>query len=52
MGVGEKMENLIIKVLRTISKNSTPSQTAWAVMGLISVGKMNSKEVKKVLNTF
>ncbi len=29
------------------SKNSTPSQTAWAIMGLISIGEIDCKEVEK-----
>ena len=35
------------KGFESFSKNSTPSQTAWAVMGLISIGEMNCKEVEK-----
>ncbi|MFL2679459.1 MAG: squalene--hopene cyclase [Alphaproteobacteria bacterium] len=31
------------------SKSSTPSQTAWAIMGLIAAGEINSKEVEKGL---
>ena len=35
------------KGFENYSKNSTPSQTAWAVMGLISIGEIDSKEVEK-----
>ena len=28
-------------------KESTPSQTAWAIMGLISGGELDSREVEK-----
>ncbi len=35
------------KGFESFSKNSTPSQTAWAVMGLISIGEMNCKEVEE-----
>ena len=35
------------KGFESFSKNSTPSQTAWAVMGLISIGEIDSKEVEK-----
>jgi len=35
------------KGFESYSKNSTPSQTAWAVMGLISVGEIDCKEVEK-----
>ena len=35
------------KGFESFSKNSTPSQTAWAVMALISIGEMNCKAVEK-----
>ncbi len=35
------------KGYESISKKSTPSQTAWALMALISAGKLDSKEVDK-----
>ena len=35
------------KGFESYSKNSTPSQTAWAVMGLISLGEIDCKEVEK-----
>ena len=31
------------------AKKSTPSQTAWGIMGLISAGELNCPEVKKGL---
>ncbi len=31
------------------SKKSTPSQTAWALMGLLAAGRINSKEIEKGL---
>ena len=37
--------NLIIG-FENHSKKSTPSQSAWAIMGLIAAGKINSIEVK------
>ena len=35
------------KGFESYSKNSTPSQTAWALMGLISIGEIDCKEVEK-----
>jgi squalene-hopene/tetraprenyl-beta-curcumene cyclase len=35
------------KGFESFSKNSTPSQTAWAVIALISIGEMNCKAVEK-----
>ena len=35
------------KGFENYSKKSTPSQTAWAVMGLIAAGQLDSKEVEK-----
>ena len=35
------------KGFESYSKKSTPSQTAWAIMGLISIGEINCKEVEK-----
>ena len=40
------------KGFESYSKNSTPSQTAWAIMGLISIGEIDCKKLKKVLNFF
>ena len=33
----------------SFSKKSTPSQTAWALMGLLAAGEINSPEVEKGL---
>ena len=35
------------KGYESYSKSSTPSQTAWAIMGLISIGEIDCKEVEK-----
>ena len=35
------------KGFESYSKNSTPSQTAWAIMGLISIGEIDCIEVEK-----
>ena len=35
------------KGFENYSKKSTPSQTAWAVMGLIAAGQLDSKQVEK-----
>ena len=35
------------KGFESYSKSSTPSQTAWAIMGLISIGEIDCKEVEK-----
>ena len=35
------------KGFENYSKKSTPSQTAWAIMGLIAAGQLDSKEVEK-----
>ena len=40
------MVNPIIKDMRIIPK-STPSQTSWALMGLIAAGEINSHSVKE-----
>ncbi len=35
------------KGFENYSKKSTPSQTAWAIMGLVAAGHLDSKEVEK-----
>ncbi len=37
------------KGFENISKKSTPSQTAWALMGLLAAGQINSKEMENGL---
>ncbi len=37
------------KGFENTAKKSTPSQTAWALMGLLAAGKIDSKEVEKGL---
>ena len=32
---------------KNFSKSSTPSQTAWAIMGLMNAGEIDSLEIKK-----
>ena len=34
------------KGFESYSKNSTPSQTSWALLGLIAAGQLDSKEVE------
>ena len=46
---GVRMENLIIKVMKILLKISTPSQTAWALMGLLATGEIGSLEVENGL---
>ena len=35
-----------------MAKHSTPSQTSWAIMGLVAAGQIDSVQVKKGLNIF
>ena len=35
------------KNFENFSKKSTPSQTSWAIMGLLAAGQINSPEVEK-----
>ena len=35
------------KNFENLSKKSTPSQTSWAIMGLLAAGEINSPEVEK-----
>ena len=37
------------KNFENLSKQSTPSQTSWAIMGLLAAGQINSPEVEKGL---
>ncbi len=37
------------KNFENLSKESTPSQTSWAIMGLLAAGQINSSEVEKGL---
>ncbi len=48
-GWGEDGETYFSKNLNS-TKTSTPSQTAWAVLGLISAGELNSNEVSHGIN--
>jgi len=43
---GSTYENKNLKIV----KDSTPSQTAWAILGLISAGEIKSKEVELGIN--
>ena len=51
MEVGVKMESLISRGLK-LFKNSTPSQTSWAIMGLLAAGQLDSKEVERWYKIF
>ena len=48
-GWGEDGETYY-KNYKRFSKKSTPSQTAWAIMGLLAAGEIDSIEVKKGVN--
>ena len=40
------------KNFENLSKKSTPSQTSWAIMGLLAAGQINSPEVEKGIKIF
>ena len=49
MVAGVRTGSLITKILRICQKKGTPSQTSWAIMGLLAAGQINSPEVEKGL---